>query len=85
VPGFFGRVWARVEPFLEGLLADTLISASLYLALYFFSLLAKYLPIPGWAGTFVENLHAVGIVLAVACFVVLFIVDIMRIQKEQRR
>jgi len=66
------------------LLADTLISASLYLALYVFKLLAKYLPIPGWAGTFVENLHAVGIVLAVACFVVLFIIDIIRIHKEQR-
>jgi len=85
MPSFFERSWKRAEPFLEGLLADTLISASLYVALYIFQLLARYLPIPGWAGEFVENLHAVGIVLAFACFAVLFVIDIIEVYRRRPR
>jgi len=66
-------------------LADFLVSASLYVALYLFHLLARYLPIPGWAGDFIENLHAVGIVLAFACFAVLFVIDIIEVSKRQQK
>ena len=84
MPNFFVRVWRRADPYLERLLTDTLVSASLYVVLYLFHVLATYLPVPGWAGEFIENLHAVGIVLALACFAVLFILDIIEIATERK-
>jgi len=69
VPGFFSDVpGKRAEPILEGLLADTLVSASLYVALYVFHLPGAIFTHPGWAGDFIENLHAVGIVLGLRLF-----------------
>jgi len=44
--------------------------------------LGRYLPIPVWAGDFIENLHAVGIVLAFACFAALFVIDIIEVYKR---
>ena len=62
--GFLGEVWKGYRPYLVRLAIDFLVSASLWLALYIFKILTDLIQVPGWAGTFVVNLHSAGIVAA---------------------
>ena len=81
-PAFFAEVWGGSRPYLVKLVIDTLISISLYVVLYLFKVLADTFPIPGWAGSFIVNLHATGVVLALTTLVGLFVIDIARIRRD---
>ena len=80
---FFQEYWAGVRPYLLKLAVNFSVSASLYLGLYLFQLLAHFLPVSGWAGKFIENLHATGIIVAFVVFAVLSVNDIIQIGKRK--
>ncbi len=82
---FLDEVWEDAKPYMVKLVVDLLVATSLYLGLYFFKLLSDRLPIPGWAGTFIVNLHSVGIVFAFAVFAGLFIIDVIDINRRRRK
>jgi hypothetical protein len=77
---FLKEVWAGYRPYLVKFTIDALISATLWLALYIFKELTYYLPVPGWAGVFIVNLHAAGTVFAFGVFACLFVIDIIQVK-----
>lgn len=75
-------IWKNVRPYLVKLLADAIICYLLWVTVWAFQLLSKFLPIHGWAGVLFEDIHSYGAVLALATFSILFIKDIYEISKH---
>jgi len=82
---FVVEIWQRFRPYLIDLVVDLLISVSAWLVLYGFKWLAHQLPIAGWAGEFIVNIHAAGAVGAFAIFATLYIIDIVNIRRGKRK
>lgn len=69
--GFVVRIWDDARPVIERAMTDVLITTTLWSALFFFQLLEKWLPVGGWAGTFVVQLHKAGAVVLLSVFMVM--------------
>jgi len=80
IPRFFEEIWGGVRPFFIKILIDFLITASLWVGLYLFKIMASAMPISGWAGELVIVLHSVGTVAAVGIFMWYSIMDIIEIK-----
>ena len=80
---FLGAYWDGVRPYLLKIAIDFSVSASFYLGLYLFQGLANFLPVGGWAGELIENLHATGIIVALVVFAVLSVNDIIQIREKR--
>lgn len=78
--GFFREIWLSLRPYLQKLVVDLCISASLWIALYVFHSLTDHLAIKGWAGEFIVNIHSLGVVLAFIAFGILFTLDVVAIR-----
>lgn len=78
---FLIEIWQRYRPYLIHLTVDLLVSASVWLVLFLFKLLADWMPISDWAGKFIVNIHAAGGVGAFAVFATLFIIDVVNIRR----
>ena len=77
---FFKEVWVGYRPYLVKFTIDFLVTASLWMALFIFKYITKFLPITGWAGDFIVALHSAGVVGAVGVFVWLSLNDIIHIR-----
>ena len=80
---FFGRVKGELSPYLQALLVDFIISASLWLALFAFKWLTYFLPIEGMEGETARIVHSASTILAFPTFGVKFIYDVVVISKGQ--
>ena len=80
---FFEEVSRPIRSYLVRLTIDFLVSAGLWLALYIFKMLTSLIQVPGWAGTFIVNLHSAGLVATLFILVVLFVIDIAQIRREK--
>lgn len=76
---FFTEHWFQFRPYLLKFAVDFSVSVSLYLGLYLFRALTRLLPVVGWAGRFIENLHSAGMVAAFTIFAILSVNDIIQI------
>jgi hypothetical protein len=76
----FKEVWTGYRPYLVKFMIDLLVTATLWLVLFVFKVLTDYLPITGWAGEFIVNLHSAGTVFIVAIFVLLSAIDIIQVR-----
>ena len=83
-PAFVIEVWLRVRPYALALISDWLIAALIWLLLWMFSRITALVPIEGWAGQFIENIHSVGSALAFGIFAGLLIWDIVEIRKGSK-
>jgi hypothetical protein len=70
-------------PYLRALLVDSIISGSLWLALFAFNWLTHFLPIEGMEGETARVFHAAVTILAFPTFGIKFIIDVFIISKGQ--
>lgn len=77
---FLIETWSLYRPYGLRLLVDFLVSASIWLALYLFEQLRQFVPITGWAASFIDNIHSAGMVFAFLIFGILFVQDIWRLR-----
>lgn len=82
-PPFLKDVWTEVRPFLVKLIKDWIIAVSLWLSLWCFRRIVGMLPIYGWPGAFIEDIHSVGTVAAYGLFVGLFLYDILKLSSNK--
>jgi len=80
IPRIFEEIWAGVRPFFIKIAIDFLITASLWVGLYLFKIMANLMPIPGWAGELVVHIHSAGTVAAVVIFMWYSILDIIELK-----
>lgn len=78
---FFKEVWYGYRPYLLKLTIDFFVCGSLWLVLFIFKILTALIPVPGWAGNFIMNLHSAGLVAALFILVWLFVNDIFLIHR----
>ena len=78
---FAHEIWSNFRPYLLAIVGDSLIAGTLWLALFGFRQLTGWLKIPGWAGEFIENIHAAGGVCCFILFGFLLILDLWRLRK----
>lgn len=77
-------IWASLRPYLVKMVADAIIASLLWVFLWLFKGLTSIMPVKGWAGEVIQNVHSMGAVLAFAAFAVLFFWDVIKIsQKEE--
>jgi len=77
------EIWEDFQPYLKVIVVDFLISAHLYVATFIFQCLTRWLHIDGWAGEWIEDLHALGGVAAVGLFALLLVMDLWRIKSVE--
>jgi len=75
----FGEVWAGYRPYLVKITIDFLVTASLWVGLFTFKVLIYFVPVSGWPGRFIDDIHSAGIVAAFGVFVVISVTDIIQI------
>jgi hypothetical protein len=78
---FFREVWTGYRSYLVKFAIDFAISGTLWLGLFVFQGLTRFLPVTDWAGSFIVHLHSAGIVGAVGVFAVLSVADIVSMRK----
>jgi hypothetical protein len=81
---FLAEMWNSYRPYGIKVGIDFLVADTVWLGLFLFQRLRHFLPIPGWGGTFIDNLHSLGTVLVFLSFTLLSAVDIFNIRKESR-
>jgi hypothetical protein len=77
------EVWRRYRPYLVAITVASLVAATLWVPLFLFEKLIGWMPVPGWAGDFIEQLHALDLVASFLVFSWISFVDILLIQKER--
>ncbi len=60
------------------LTVDFLVTGTLWLGLFVFTVVTNLLPVSGWAGMFFTHVHSAGMVAAFAVFVWLSVNDIIQ-------
>jgi hypothetical protein len=80
VPAIVKEIWAGVRPFFIRIAIDFLLTATLWVGLFLFKVMAHFMPIPNWAGEFVIHLHSLGTVAAVSIFVWYSVLDIIELK-----
>jgi hypothetical protein len=77
------EVWRRYRPYLVAIAVASLVAVTLWVPLFLFEKLMGWLPVPGWAGDFIEEIHALDQVASFLVFSWISLVDFLRIQKEK--
>jgi hypothetical protein len=80
---FFGGVIDDLCPYLQALLIDFIVSASLWLVLFVFNWLTHICPIRGFEGDTAKAMHSISTLLAFPALGVLFIVDVILINTSK--
>jgi hypothetical protein len=70
------EVWQGFRPYLLKISVDFLITITLWVVLFLFKLLTKWLSIDGWAAEFIVNVHAAGAFGAFLVFAALLVADL---------
>ena len=78
---FFRELWSEYRLYLHKLALDFLIAATVWVALFIFRILTRFLPVGDWAGRFIVEIHSTGIVLAFFLFALLSAIDIIKLRK----
>jgi len=77
------------SPFVEFVrivVGDFLRVVVVWVLLYFFDLLTKYMPVPGFAGSFIHAIHHSGAVILVLALVIFLLIDVVQsLRKKNRR
>ena len=81
---FLRGVMDDLRPYLQALLVDFIISASLWLALFAFQWITRVCPIQGFKGETVVAVHSASTVLAFATFGLKFTYDVITISKRTK-
>jgi hypothetical protein len=81
---FVIKIWNDYRPYLIGICVDLLVSASLYVAAFAFEFLNSKLPLQGWIGMAVLQVHGLFAVAAICTFLSLSINDIVQVHRRQR-
>jgi len=76
------EIWSGYRPYAVALAVDLLISTSLWLILFIFKVLTRWLTISGWAGDFIVEIHSAGAVGSFLVFAILFAVDLARLHRR---
>jgi hypothetical protein len=74
------EIWAGYRPYLIKFAVNFAVSGTLWVGLFVFHGLTKFLPVTDWAGRFIVHMHSAGIVAAFATFAILSAVDIVHIR-----
>jgi hypothetical protein len=75
-------IWNHARPSVVVIAGDTIVAGTLWASLVLFELLANLVPVAGWAGSFIENLHAAGVVATFGILAALLVVDIARLKRK---
>ena len=75
---------APVVEFVHIVLTDFFKLALVWVLLYLFQLLAKYMPIAGFAGRCIEVIHQIGSVAVATLLVIFLIIDVIQSHREAR-
>jgi len=78
---FFHQVWTGFRPYLVKFAIDFAISATLWLGLFVFRRLTRFLPVTDWAGSFIVHMHSAGVVAIFGIFAFLSANDIVQIRR----
>lgn len=81
---FFYDIWHSIRPYLIHMITDAIISMLLWVFLYLFKIITRFLPIEGWASELIKTIHSVGAVLAFSTFAVLFFIDVIKLHSSER-
>lgn len=79
---FHEELWSSLRPYILHLIKDWVISVFIWGMVWGFKQVTKLLPIDGWPGELITNIHSFGAILAVAVFTILLVFDIYRIHKN---
>ena len=74
---FLQEIWSEYSSFLKRVLPDFLKTATVWVLLYLFAALAKLLPVEGWAGAFILDIHKVGGVAIIVILVLYLVISII--------
>jgi len=78
---FFQEVWRGFRPYLVKFAVDFGISGTLWLGLFVFHTLTRFLPVPDWAGTLIVHMHSAGSVAIFGIFAFLSVNDLVHIRR----
>jgi len=81
---FFVEIWSEYRPYGIKIAVDFLVAGSIYVALFLFQVLRSWLPMSGWRGQFIDNIHAAGGIVAVSVFSLLLVIDIVIIYRRRK-
>ena len=76
------EIWDDVRPYARVILKDLAIAVLLWLALASFKVLTYVVPVDGWAGDFIRNIHAVGLVVLFGILAVFLAWDVISLYRK---
>lgn len=68
--------------FVRIVVGDFLRVVVVWVLLYLFDLLTKYMPVPGLAGSFIHAIHQAGAVILVLTLVIFLLIDIIQSKRK---
>ena len=74
-------IWKDIRPFIRIIAGDLLIACALWGSLVIFRYVVRLVPVDGWPGEFIDDLHAGGVVVVFGILACLLVVDILRLKR----
>ena len=77
------EIWNMLRVYLVHIIVDAILSSLLWVLLWLFKKLTILLPIDGFVGGTITNIHSIGAILAFSLFSFLFITDVLKIHSNE--